>query len=460
MQVLQQFKLDTTGGGQPGGKIKYNYRCCSVTGQLNEATMFLGIPKAQAEEMSDSQRRGAVIALLMKAGKCTPETAGWCASQSDDELAALCAPDPTPPADGEFPAPAPPTVEAHAEPTRGWQLRVWKYPNAGSGEFPEFDSGTDSFKMPEPPIIDKEAPYMMYDDQKWKELGAPHDNFAAVLTGFLDVKEAGQYDFWTESDDGSMLWIDKAIVVDNHGLHGPEKKTGTVSLSKGIHPILVQFFEAGGGAFLKISWKGPDTAGAEQPVDVFQKAAVPPASVTASGVSSKVAPKKSQKPPPAPPPEVNLCEAKSTKTAQGVVNTCTPILNQKCSDWRDLADGWAADQQVKELEKCMQADCVQSLESGKSSFGLALVGCRFLDQQGFCYATSSAQMWCAADGKESDYCGKTVPDGPEGWIPGTFPYRGQSAGLGSVACSCMKDCGCSKEKCWCVSGSQKPVGPV
>jgi hypothetical protein len=358
------------------------------------------------------------------------------------------------------PAPVPDTSES-ALTIRGWQLRVWKYPNAGSGEFPEFDSGTDSFEMPEPPIINvNPVTEMMYDDQKWKELGAPHDNFAAVLTGFLDVKEAGQYDFWTESDDGSMLWIDKAIVVDNHGLHGPEKKTGTVSLSKGIHPILVQFFEAGGGAFLNISWKGPDTAGAEQPVDVFQKAAVPPASATASGVSSKVAPKKSQKPPPAPPPEVNLCEAKSTKTAQGVVNTCTPILNQKCSDWRDLADGWAADQQVKELEKCMQADCVQSLESGKSSFGLALVGCRFLDQQGFCYATSSAQMWCAADGKESDYCGKTVPDGPEGWIPGTFPYRGQSAGLGSVACSCMKDCGCSKEKCWCVSGSQKPVGPV
>ena len=174
------------------------------------------------------------------------------------------------------PAPVPDTSES-ALTIRGWQLRVWNYSNAGSGEFPDFDSDTDSFKMPEPPIIKiNPVTEMMYDDQKWKELGAPHDNFAAVLTGFLDVKEAGQYDFWTESDDGSMLWIDNAMVVDNHGLHGPEKKTGTVSLSKGIHPILVQFFEAGGGALLTISWKGPDTAGAELPVDVFQKAAAPP----------------------------------------------------------------------------------------------------------------------------------------------------------------------------------------
>jgi hypothetical protein len=309
LQVLQQFKLDTTGGGQPGGKIKYNYRCCSVTGQLNEATMFLGIPKAQAQAMSDSQMRGAVIALLMKAGKCTPETAGWCASQSDDELAALCAPDPTHPADGESPAPAPPTVETHAEPTRGWQLRVWNYSNAGSGEFPDFDSDTDSFKMPEPPIINiNPVTEMMYDNQKWKELGAPDDNFAAVLTGFLDVKEAGQYDFWTESDDGSMLWIDKAMVVDNHGLHAPEKKTGTVSLSKGIHPILVQFFEAGGGAFLKISWKGPDTAGAEQPVDVFQKAAAPPS----------LPPLETPAPVVEPPPQVQCdCSQCTAKLRQG-----------------------------------------------------------------------------------------------------------------------------------------------
>jgi len=127
--------------------------------------------------------------------------------------------------------------------------------------------------LPEPPIIDKEVTdmvfaekcsscmrfdvqySMMYDDQKWKELGAHDDNFAAVLKGSLDVvNESDQYDFWTESDDGSRLWIDKAMVVDNAGIHERVEKTATISLSKGIHPILVQFLDAGGSAFLKISW--------------------------------------------------------------------------------------------------------------------------------------------------------------------------------------------------------------
>ena len=109
---------------------------------------------------------------------------------------------------------------------------------------------------------------MTFDDNKWKVVGAPDDNFAAVLSGFLNVQNAGEYEFWTKSDDGSELWIDKARVVDNSGLHAPETKKGTVSLSKGLHSILVPFVECRNGAYLKISWKGPDTGGKEQPVDL------------------------------------------------------------------------------------------------------------------------------------------------------------------------------------------------
>ena len=132
---------------------------------------------------------------------------------------------------------------------------------------PAFDFVTNSFRMPEQPIIEKNrVTDMTFDDNKWKVIGAPDDNFAAVVSGFLNVQNAGQYEFWTESDDGSEVWIDKARVVDNSGLHAPERKKGTVSLSKGLHSILVSFVECSNGAFLKISWMGPDTGGKEQPV--------------------------------------------------------------------------------------------------------------------------------------------------------------------------------------------------
>ena len=157
---MQKFRLNTLYGGQPGGKINYMYTCCSVNGTLDQATLDLKVPEAEVTAMSHDQLRRGVITLLEAAEKCG---------------------------------------------AKGWQLRVWNFPNAGSGEIPGFDLDTGSFNMPEPPIIDKEVTGMMYDDQKWIQLGAPADNFAAVLTGFLDVKEAGEYNFWTESDDGSWL---------------------------------------------------------------------------------------------------------------------------------------------------------------------------------------------------------------------------------------------------------------
>ena len=62
--------------------------------------------------------------------------------------------------------------------------------------------------------------------------------------------------------------IDSGLVVDNGGSHGIQKRQGTVSLSRGFHSILVQYFQGAGGAFLSISYSGADTGGVEQPVAV------------------------------------------------------------------------------------------------------------------------------------------------------------------------------------------------
>jgi hypothetical protein len=118
---------------------------------------------------------------------------------------------------------------------------------------------------------------MTYNDQSWIQVGAPADYFAAVLTGTFEVKIAGSYDFWTESDDGSRLWIDSGLVVNNGGLHDIVKINGTVSLTSGFHSILVQFVEAVGGVYLKISYSGADTGGVEKPV---VPSSAPPGSVT------------------------------------------------------------------------------------------------------------------------------------------------------------------------------------
>jgi hypothetical protein len=67
--------------------------------------------------------------------------------------------------------------------------------------------------------------------------------FGADITGFLSVVATDDYTFTLNSDDGSMLFIDGFLVIDNGGVHAPATMDGTVNLSAGSHSFEVQFFE-------------------------------------------------------------------------------------------------------------------------------------------------------------------------------------------------------------------------
>lgn len=71
--------------------------------------------------------------------------------------------------------------------------------------------------------------------------------------GQLRIEEPGSYTFWTESDDGSWLYIDGRLVVDNGGRHGPRVRSGTVELHAGVHPFRVRFNDIVGSGLLKVS---------------------------------------------------------------------------------------------------------------------------------------------------------------------------------------------------------------
>jgi hypothetical protein len=79
------------------------------------------------------------------------------------------------------------------------------------------------------------------------------DNVGAVYTGWFLAPASALYTFFTNSDDGSRLWIGNQLVVDNDGLHGMVEREGTIGLQPGYHPIRIEFFEGGGGAGLIVS---------------------------------------------------------------------------------------------------------------------------------------------------------------------------------------------------------------
>jgi alpha-L-fucosidase len=85
----------------------------------------------------------------------------------------------------------------------------------------------------------------------------PGEHVALRFSGFLDAPESELYRFALSSDDGSKLWIDGKLVVDNDGLHGPVEKHGAIALAKGLHGIEVVWFNQTGGAELKLRWALP-----------------------------------------------------------------------------------------------------------------------------------------------------------------------------------------------------------
>ncbi len=95
------------------------------------------------------------------------------------------------------------------------------------------------------------------------------DNFGLVFYGYMRVPESGAYTASLHSDDGSRLWIGDDLVVDNDGLHAPRTRTGDVLLEQGLHPIRVEFFQAGGAVDLAVSWTGPGIG--EEGVSYFHR---------------------------------------------------------------------------------------------------------------------------------------------------------------------------------------------
>ncbi|MFN0136355.1 MAG: S8 family serine peptidase, partial [Phycisphaerae bacterium] len=74
------------------------------------------------------------------------------------------------------------------------------------------------------------------------------ENVAARYAGYLNIIRDARYTFYTESDDGSKLYVGDQLIVSNDGLHGMQERSGQIALRAGLHKVRAEFFERGGGA--------------------------------------------------------------------------------------------------------------------------------------------------------------------------------------------------------------------
>lgn len=78
--------------------------------------------------------------------------------------------------------------------------------------------------------------------------------FSARWTGWIEVPEPDTYRFATESDDGSWLYVDDRLVVDNGGEHPLQAREGRIELTAGLHRVRIDYFQASRGTGLFVRW--------------------------------------------------------------------------------------------------------------------------------------------------------------------------------------------------------------
>jgi uncharacterized repeat protein (TIGR01451 family) len=102
------------------------------------------------------------------------------------------------------------------------------------------------------------------------------DNFSARYRGSIYVPVSGSYTFYLNSDDASYLWLDAAALastptaasatVNNGGGHSLQERSGTVTLSAGLHTLLIYYGEGSTDNALTFSYASTDAGIAKQVV--------------------------------------------------------------------------------------------------------------------------------------------------------------------------------------------------
>jgi hypothetical protein len=88
--------------------------------------------------------------------------------------------------------------------------------------------------------------------------GMEADTFSVRWTGKIKALGAGEYTFFTTSDDGVRLTVDGKTIINNWTDHSAFEDLGKITLEAGkSYDITLEFYENTGVAQIELSWKPP-----------------------------------------------------------------------------------------------------------------------------------------------------------------------------------------------------------
>jgi YD repeat-containing protein len=87
------------------------------------------------------------------------------------------------------------------------------------------------------------------------------DQFSVRWTGMVSPRFSQTYTFYTTTDDGVRLWVDRTLVIDKWIDQAQTQWSGEVTLEAGrLYDIRMEFYENFGGASAKLEWQSASQA--------------------------------------------------------------------------------------------------------------------------------------------------------------------------------------------------------
>jgi len=88
----------------------------------------------------------------------------------------------------------------------------------------------------------------------------PDENFGYIQSGYLKIPADGTYTFSLSSDDGSVMYIDGQLLIENDGYHETQTVNGSIELKAGYHPIILKYVQGSGDKVLQLKFKTATTS--------------------------------------------------------------------------------------------------------------------------------------------------------------------------------------------------------
>ncbi|CAM1343644.1 PA14 domain-containing protein [Tenacibaculum amylolyticum] len=85
-------------------------------------------------------------------------------------------------------------------------------------------------------------------------LAPDNDGYIIAFIGTIRVQNTGNFTFTSRSDDGSRIYIDDVVALNNWFNQAPTTRTATVNLAAGEHKIEFWYYENAGGDFMEFTW--------------------------------------------------------------------------------------------------------------------------------------------------------------------------------------------------------------